>query len=61
MFDNIPVKEKKLFWIQGTTRRWDGYTYFQKEPKQMLEWFETSRLTPIFSLFSKPAAQKTAH
>ncbi len=41
IFDNIPGKEKKLFWIQGTTRRWDGYTYFQKDPKQMLDWFET--------------------
>jgi uncharacterized protein len=41
MYDNIPVPEKKLFWIQGTTRRWDGYAYFQKDPSQMLEWFDT--------------------
>lgn len=40
IFDNIPVEEKKLFWIQGTTRRWDGYTYFSKDPRQMLDWFE---------------------
>lgn len=39
MFDNIPVLEKKLFWIEGTTRRWDGYTYFGREPRQMLDWF----------------------
>jgi uncharacterized protein len=39
MYDNIPIAEKKLIWIEGTTRRWDGYTYFQREPKQMLEWF----------------------
>lgn len=39
MYDNIPIKEKKLFWIEGTTKRWDGYAYFQKEPGQMLEWF----------------------
>lgn len=38
-FDNIPVADKKLFWIEGTTRRWDGYTYFQREPAQILEWF----------------------
>jgi hypothetical protein len=40
MYDNIPIAEKKLFWIEGTTRRWDGYTYFQKDPSLMLEWFE---------------------
>jgi hypothetical protein len=39
MYDNIPIEKKKLFWIEGTTRRWDGYTYFQREPDQMLEWF----------------------
>lgn len=41
MFDNISVADKKLFWIEGTTRRWDGYTYFQREPGQMLEWFRS--------------------
>ncbi len=25
MFDNIPVAENKLQWIEGTTARWDGY------------------------------------
>lgn len=39
MFDNIPMADKKLFWIEGTTRRWDGYAYFQQHPEQMLEWF----------------------
>ncbi|WP_028003324.1 alpha/beta hydrolase family protein [Sinorhizobium meliloti] len=39
MFDNIPIANKKLHWIEGTTRRWDGYTYFQREPEQMLHWF----------------------
>ncbi len=41
MFDNIPLKEKKLFWIEGTTRRWDGYAYFQHHPELMLDWFAT--------------------
>ncbi len=41
MYDNIPVAEKELFWIEGSTRRWDGYTYFQKDPSQMLDWFGT--------------------
>lgn len=39
IFDSIPIVEKKLFWIHGSTRRWDGYNYFQKDPSQMLEWF----------------------
>jgi uncharacterized protein len=39
MYDNIPIADKKLYWIEGTTRRWDGYAYFQREPRQMLDWF----------------------
>jgi len=38
IFDNIPVSDKELFWIRGETRRWDGYTYFQRHPEQILEW-----------------------
>jgi uncharacterized protein len=39
MFDNIPVAEKKLQWIEGTTARWDGYLEFQRRPQPMLEGF----------------------
>lgn len=41
MFDNIPVAEKKLHWVEDTTRRWDGYLEFQRRPEPMLEWFNT--------------------
>ena len=41
MYDAIPSDEKKLLWIEGTSRRWDGYTFFQKEPTQMLDWLDT--------------------
>jgi pimeloyl-ACP methyl ester carboxylesterase len=41
MFDNIPVTDKKLQWIGGTTRRWDGYLEFQRRPEPMLDWFAT--------------------
>jgi uncharacterized protein len=41
MFDNIPVPDKKLQWIHGTTRRWDGYLEFQRHPEPMLGWFAT--------------------
>jgi hypothetical protein len=40
MFDNIPVADKKLQWINGTTLRWDGYLEFQRRPEPMLKWFE---------------------
>jgi uncharacterized protein len=39
MFDNIPVPDKKLAWIHGTTRRWDGYLEFQRRPEPILDWF----------------------
>jgi hypothetical protein len=39
MFDNIPVNDKKLHWIRGTTLRWDGYLEFQRHPQPTLEWF----------------------
>jgi hypothetical protein len=35
----IPAADKKLQWIHGTTRRWDGYLEFQRRPEPMLEWF----------------------
>ena len=38
--DNIATDEKDLFWIEGTTRRWDGYAHFQREPDRILEWFD---------------------
>ena len=39
MFDNIPIAEKKLAWIEGTTARFDGYLEFQRRPAAMLAWF----------------------
>ncbi len=33
MFDNIPVADKKLQWINGTSARWDGYLEFQRRPR----------------------------
>lgn len=39
IFDSISAEEKELFWIDGTTRRWDGYNYFSRDPQRMLDWF----------------------
>ncbi|WP_236030399.1 alpha/beta hydrolase family protein [Paractinoplanes lichenicola] len=40
MYDNIPIADKELFWIEGSTRRWDGYLQFAKDPSRMLAWFD---------------------
>jgi len=40
MFDNIPVRDKQLLWVDGTTARWDGYLEFQRRPGPVLGWFD---------------------
>jgi hypothetical protein len=40
MYEQIPIKDKKLHWISNSTVRWDGYLEFQRRPGPMLEWFE---------------------
>jgi pimeloyl-ACP methyl ester carboxylesterase len=39
MFDNIPVADKALRWVENSTVRWDGYLEFQRRPEPMLAWF----------------------
>lgn len=39
IFDALSSKEKKMVWIEGTTRRFDGYNYFAEKPAEMVEWF----------------------
>lgn len=41
IYDNLASEDKKLFWIEGTTRRFDGYNYFSENPQLMLDWFNT--------------------
>ncbi|MGW5101827.1 alpha/beta hydrolase [Streptomyces sp. NPDC004100] len=41
IYDNLASEEKKLLWIEGTTRRFDGYNYFPENPEQMIDWFVT--------------------
>ena len=40
IYENISSKDKKLFWIEGTDQRFEGYNYFGKNPKLVLEWFD---------------------
>ncbi|KAI8939224.1 hypothetical protein NX059_005051 [Plenodomus lindquistii] len=39
IFNALGSKEKKMVWIEDTTRRFDGYNYFAERPTEMLEWF----------------------
>lgn len=39
-FDLLGSNEKEIYWIEGTTRRFDGYNYFGKNPKRMISWFQ---------------------
>ena len=41
IYDAIPVQEKKLVWIEGTTRRFDGYNYFGEHPEVAIDWFDS--------------------
>src|SRR5271170_6334733 len=36
IYDNISAKDKKLFWIEGTTLRFKGYNYLGEHPDLML-------------------------
>jgi hypothetical protein len=39
IYDTISARDKKLFWIEGTDKRFEGYNYFGRNPKVMLDWF----------------------
>lgn len=40
VFDAIPVADKTLHWIENSTRRWDGYTHFARNPERILTWID---------------------
>lgn len=44
LFDALPTEDKRLHWIEGSTRRWDGYLEFQRNPRPMLEWLDSHTL-----------------
>ena len=41
IYDKIGAKDKKLYWIGGTTRRFDGYNFLAKDASLMLDWFSS--------------------
>lgn len=40
VYNALPIAEKDLFWIEGTTQRFHGYTYFSENPERMLNWYD---------------------
>ena len=42
MYDAVPGNRKRLHWVRGTTRRWDGYLEFQRRPEAVLDWLGTT-------------------
>ena len=41
IFDLISAQDKKLFWIDGTNERFEGYNYFGSHPQLMLDWLNS--------------------
>jgi hypothetical protein len=40
-FDLLRSKDKELFWIENTTRRFkDGYNYFGRHPEKVISFFD---------------------
>ncbi|MER6375582.1 hypothetical protein ABT255_46300 [Streptomyces mirabilis] len=39
--DAIPVEDKQMHWIHGSTRRFDGYNYFSEHPEVAVDWFDS--------------------
>lgn len=39
-FDLLTIEDKKLYWVEDTTVRFDGYNYFGENPETMVEFFD---------------------
>jgi esterase/lipase len=44
MYDNLPVEDKKLVWVEDTPWRFHGYTYFSEHPEEMIAWYDSHML-----------------
>jgi dienelactone hydrolase len=38
---NLGTNDKKLLWIENEDERLEGYNYFARNPREMIEWFDT--------------------
>jgi hypothetical protein len=41
IFNLVSAEDKKLFWIEGTDERFQGYNHFNEYPEMMVEWFDS--------------------
>ncbi len=39
MYDNTNVEDKDIIWVEDTSWRFKGYTYFSEHPERMVDWF----------------------
>ncbi|MFF9063139.1 alpha/beta hydrolase family protein [Streptomyces sp. NPDC014882] len=39
-FEALGTKDKTLYWVEDSTRRWDGYLEFQRRPQPILDWLD---------------------
>ncbi|MEM9731394.1 MAG: alpha/beta hydrolase, partial [Myxococcota bacterium] len=39
-FELLGSSEKEMIWVEGTTRRFDGYNHFGKHPEKMIAFFD---------------------
>ena len=40
VYANLNTEDKKLLWIENEEERLQGYNYFAKHPKEMIEWLD---------------------
>ena len=40
MYDNLPIDDKDMIWVEDTEWRFKGYTYFSEYPAEMIEWYD---------------------
>jgi hypothetical protein len=40
MYEAIASDDKEMFWIEDTSARWDGYTWFQRHPGRILQFLD---------------------
>ncbi|NEQ83337.1 MAG: alpha/beta hydrolase [Moorea sp. SIO2I5] len=40
-YDALPNPDKQIIWVEETTERFRGYTYFSDHPEQLVAWFDS--------------------
>lgn len=40
LYEELPVEDKDIIWIEDTPWRFHGYTYFSEHPEEMIEWYD---------------------